>query len=257
MGADEKPKRSVDPFAHDITIEDAERLLRAPKNPIARSLEGERVPAAEFWGGAIETLTPEERRKLQQLDSLGEAPLPGHVMQPANTRTTERATFIERGTPMPLGQVHAQIRFAADEMRRWHESALRHGAKFIAPDEYVFDSRAGWLAWQAECCPEVKVPRQSSPSGDWAEIANALRDDCPNGWGPAHERAAKLCEQMANGELVPASEVRPVEMQLRCPQCDKKHVDRGEWETKLHRSHLCECCGHVWRPFEYYTVGVR
>jgi len=37
---------------------------------------------------------------------------------------------------------------------------------------------------------------------------------------------------------------------------NKLHIDKGEWATKPHRTHLCEFCGHKWRPEEYPTVGV-
>jgi uncharacterized protein YlaI len=42
---------------------------------------------------------------------------------------------------------------------------------------------------------------------------------------------------------------------LFCPECKYQHVDRGEWATKPHRTHLCEICGHLWRPFEVATYG--
>lgn len=48
----------------------------------------------------------------------------------------------------------------------------------------------------------------------------------------------------------------PVRMRLYCPACGAFHVDRGEWATREHRTHLCEACGHEWRPREYATVGV-
>lgn len=53
--------------------------------------------------------------------------------------------------------------------------------------------------------------------------------------------------------------VKPEPIHAVCPQCGGTHVDRDEWATnaKLHRSHLCEHCGHVWRPFEHYTIGVE
>ncbi len=50
----------------------------------------------------------------------------------------------------------------------------------------------------------------------------------------------------------PAPERKP----LNCPECGKPHVDRGEWATKPHHTHLCEHCGHKWRV-EPYTFGVE
>ncbi len=45
---------------------------------------------------------------------------------------------------------------------------------------------------------------------------------------------------------------------LNCPKCGGQHVDHGIWATtRIHRTHLCEHCGHTWRPFDYATVGVE
>lgn len=49
----------------------------------------------------------------------------------------------------------------------------------------------------------------------------------------------------------------PIPMLLLCPHCDVMHVDRDEWATRPHKTHLCENCGLEWRPFGYATVGVR
>jgi len=51
----------------------------------------------------------------------------------------------------------------------------------------------------------------------------------------------------------------PVPMLLWCPKCHVQHVDRGEWATpaKAHRKHLCEACGHAWKPAAEATVGVE
>lgn len=43
---------------------------------------------------------------------------------------------------------------------------------------------------------------------------------------------------------------------LACPKCHTAHVDRGGWAAIPHKTHLCEWCGHTWRPFDFYTVGV-
>lgn len=44
---------------------------------------------------------------------------------------------------------------------------------------------------------------------------------------------------------------------LFCPKCNGQHIDRDEWATKPHKTHLCEFCGHLWRPKETHTVGVE
>ncbi len=48
----------------------------------------------------------------------------------------------------------------------------------------------------------------------------------------------------------------PVPMILHCPACRLQHVDKDEWATKLHRTHLCAGCGNKWRPAAIATVGV-
>lgn len=44
---------------------------------------------------------------------------------------------------------------------------------------------------------------------------------------------------------------------LTCPSCGERHVDKGEFVTKLHHTHACQYCGMVWRPAIEPTVGVR
>lgn len=45
-------------------------------------------------------------------------------------------------------------------------------------------------------------------------------------------------------------------LELFCPECGKQHIDRREWATREHKTHLCEYCDHQWRPFEYPTFGI-
>lgn len=53
------------------------------------------------------------------------------------------------------------------------------------------------------------------------------------------------------------AEQPPVPMLLWCPQCNMRHVDRGEFATKVHHTHACQQCGCVWRPAIGPTVGVQ
>jgi uncharacterized Zn finger protein len=46
-------------------------------------------------------------------------------------------------------------------------------------------------------------------------------------------------------------------MLIWCPECGKRHIDRGEFATKPHHTHACQKCGMVWRPALFYTVGVQ
>lgn len=48
----------------------------------------------------------------------------------------------------------------------------------------------------------------------------------------------------------------PVAILTWCPRCDFQHIDRDEWATRPHRTHLCGNCDHEWAPLPYPTVGV-
>ncbi len=51
--------------------------------------------------------------------------------------------------------------------------------------------------------------------------------------------------------------VSPVPMLLWCPGCGDRHIDAGEFTTKVHHTHACQSCGMVWRPAIVPTVGVQ
>lgn len=61
----------------------------------------------------------------------------------------------------------------------------------------------------------------------------------------------------------------PIPMVLFCPAYGKQHIDAPEayrtdgfedgtegWANPPHRSHLCQRCGHIWRPADVATEGV-
>jgi hypothetical protein len=49
----------------------------------------------------------------------------------------------------------------------------------------------------------------------------------------------------------------PIPMILHCPECRTRHVDVGEFATKVHHTHSCQSCGLTWRPAIAPTVGVQ
>jgi rubredoxin len=51
--------------------------------------------------------------------------------------------------------------------------------------------------------------------------------------------------------------IEPIPMRLMCPCCGELHIDEGEFATRVHHTHACQRCGHVWRPAVVATVGVR
>lgn len=54
-----------------------------------------------------------------------------------------------------------------------------------------------------------------------------------------------------------AEKPAPIPMFLTCPMCNTRHVDVGEFATKPHHTHACQCCGLPWRPAIGPTVGVQ
>lgn len=68
-----------------------------------------------------------------------------------------------------------------------------------------------------------------------------------------------------------AQPVAPIDMVLFCPACKMQHIDAPDvvdqyptpekdaahWSNPPHRSHLCHGCGHIWRPANVPTNGVR
>lgn len=49
----------------------------------------------------------------------------------------------------------------------------------------------------------------------------------------------------------------PIPMFLCCPMCGTRHIDEGEFATKIHHTHSYQKCGLTWRPAVVATVGVR
>lgn len=50
---------------------------------------------------------------------------------------------------------------------------------------------------------------------------------------------------------------RTVPLILYCPICTERHIDEGDFARKLHHTHACQSCGHVWRPAIVNTHGVQ
>ena len=49
----------------------------------------------------------------------------------------------------------------------------------------------------------------------------------------------------------------PIPMLIWCPMCKARHLDVGEFATKVHHTHSCQNCGLTWRPAVTPTVGVE
>lgn len=55
----------------------------------------------------------------------------------------------------------------------------------------------------------------------------------------------------------PEHHLSSISMILFCPSCHKRHIDIGEFATRLHHTHACQECGVVWRPAIVNTIGVQ
>jgi hypothetical protein len=55
----------------------------------------------------------------------------------------------------------------------------------------------------------------------------------------------------------PPRDPPPIPMLLSCPACHARHIDEGEFVTKIHHTHACQSCGHCWRPAIVPTIGVQ
>ena len=70
-----------------------------------------------------------------------------------------------------------------------------------------------------------------------------------------------VCELMLPSDLPigeqPSLMPPTIPMLIWCPECGQRHVDRGEFATKIHHTHSCQFCGHTWRPAVVATVGVQ
>lgn len=90
-----------------------------------------------------------------------------------------------------------------------------------------------------------------TPETDACELcANGSAVDA-NGWhpNPYTSNGYIRCKHPAPGA--------PIPMLLWCPGCGDRHIDVGEFATKVHHTHACQSCGMVWRPAVLATVGVQ
>lgn len=69
--------------------------------------------------------------------------------------------------------------------------------------------------------------------------------------------APDLCRGCLHNRTLFFSLLAPIPMILYCRVCGVQHVDKDEWVTRPHSTHLCESCGHTWRPCNRSTVGVE
>lgn len=47
-----------------------------------------------------------------------------------------------------------------------------------------------------------------------------------------------------------------IKFEIECPNCNKRHIDKGIWKYRPHRKHLCKYCGNIWKLADFNTIGV-
>jgi hypothetical protein len=162
---------------------------------------------------------------------------------------------VESGDEDEMGSVAAIVRRALRTIGPQLAQLVAEGERLRAEIAYEHQ--------RSRAQPVAQDP-QPAQGGEWTEEdAGRLRR--------AHERRLQLRNGEANvtslmhalNECFPRAKpvaqepTAPVPMRLPCPVCSTLHIDIGEFATKVHHTHACQHCGHVWRPAVIPTVGVE
>lgn len=111
-----------------------------------------------------------------------------------------------------------------------------------------------------DVCASCNGKGYNEKSGAWGaeSYMTIVCQWCMGSGKTPHIDAAQFAADILLGELLGGAKVYSMKKQLilYCPECKKQHLDKGEWFTKEHKTHLCEYCGVTWRPYDYPTVGV-
>ena len=138
----------------------------------------------------------------------------------------------EIGTREEIVELLARVR--ADRDGSWHKAGAVKGM-----------SGADWL-WRA-----ADDPRSDDRYRDYRDEYRA----------DAEAALLRLTEQNA-GLREESERLRniPVDVVLHCPVCLERHVDQPQpekgWTNPPHRTHECQHCGHLWRPYDVATNGI-
>lgn len=129
-----------------------------------------------------------------------------------------------------------------------------------APDEMFGLLRAKMLEEVEELCEAIDAKSTAmmiEELADVAEVVAALRDRLGHREVDARVREKFLDRgSFIRGVVMTIEPAVPAV--LHCPKCGVQHIDRGVWATtRVHRTHLCAGCGHLWKPFNHATVGVE
>lgn len=94
-----------------------------------------------------------------------------------------------------------------------------------------------------EAGPEIQVTHEDvDNAGSLLEAAEPVQRVA---WLLAYQRALK---QLLN---------EPIPLLIWCPACHTRHIDEGEQARRVHRTHACQKCGHLFAVSVVPTVGVQ
>jgi hypothetical protein len=174
-------------------------------------------------------------------------------------------------TPLPDEKLLA-LADRIDHEQLWRRSALEHfdwpqdqqDRLFAGIELRRYASLLGQDCWTI-FPPKGGVSFSSSVFAKAVEMAG--KEAKRRGEGVPPLPGAVVNEWMTTHSVPDAA---PIDMVLHCPACGMQHIDAVEpinadescgvpqtWLNPPHRSHLCHGCGHIWRPADVATNGVR
>ena len=116
---------------------------------------------------------------------------------------------------------------------------------------------------ECTCAANAYVSKEHA---DWCPLftPQPAQKAAERNWFPSPYHVAEAARSARHDELEPADPappaevaVAPIPMFLTCPACTCRHIDEGEFATKIHHTHSCQECGLTWRPAVVPTVGVQ
>lgn len=221
-------------------------------------LERLRRRAAELWEQRATKLW----QLLDDIDTLGDSMRPprNDYFKKVNEIVRKRAEVLTSDgytLRLPLGGSEGRIAELEAEVRRGRElinrdrtglaEALNAVRKVLHGFRWLGD-RDSWASYPDEE-RTIETLRDAM-----ASCITQTEELCGQALYASGRRADS---SFHDGPPIPdAPEPKPVPMILYCPMCTERHIDQGEFETKVHHTHSCQSCGHTWRPAVVPTVGV-
>lgn len=122
-----------------------------------------------------------------------------------------------------------------------------------------------WARQAEEKIKELMQRDMQTVSGFYEAKVPTFRDG-----PPVHELESAVTAEECTGYVNTIHALsKPVDMVLYCPKCGTQHIDEADnafidkgdgikaWGNPPHKTHLCACCSHKWRPSDTPTNGVQ